>query len=205
MTDIKLLLATTNQGKIKEIKDFLKSLPVQVFSLHDLKVETFFDERGHTFLDNAQGKSLFYNQKWEDMILGEDSGLEVDHLEGAPGVISARFSGAGATDEKNILKVLSLMKDVSPERRQAKFISCMVLSKKGKILASFQEEVQGFITTEKIGQSGFGYDPIFYYPPLDKTFAELTPEEKNTVSHRGRALTRLKIYLEDWTKRRTEA
>jgi XTP/dITP diphosphohydrolase len=135
------------------------------------------------------------------MILGEDSGLEVDHLDGAPGVISARFSGPGATDEKNIIKVLRLIRDVPPERRQAKFVSCMVLSKQGKILASILEEVQGFITTEKKGQSGFGYDPIFYYPPLEKTFAELTPKEKNAVSHRGRALNRLKTYLEDYTQK----
>ncbi len=133
------------------------------------------------------------------MILGEDSGLEIDYLDGAPGIISARFSGPGATDEKNILKVLNLLEDVPKKSRQAKFVSCMVLSLRGKVLAQIQEEVQGFITTEKKGRYGFGYDPIFYYPPLQKTFAEISLEEKNKISHRGRALKRMKAYLESYT------
>ena len=159
----------------------------------------FFEEKGHTFLDNALGKSLFYGQKWKDMILGEDSGLAIDYLDGAPGIFSARFSGPGATDEKNILKVLGLLEDVAKKNRQAKFVSCMVLSLQGKVLTQIQEEVQGFITFEKEGRYGFGYDPIFYYPPLQKTFAELPPEEKNEISHRGRALKRLKDYLKEYT------
>jgi len=199
LTDTKLLLATTNQGKTQEIKDFLKSLPVQVFTLQDLKVRTFFEEKGHTFLDNARGKSLFYGQKWKDLILGEDSGLEIDYLDGAPGIISARFSDPGATDEKNILKVLDLLEGVPQKSRQAKFVSCMVLSLQGKILTQIQEEVQGLITIEKKGRYGFGYDPIFYYSPLHKTFAELSPEGKNKVSHRGRALKRLRDYLKEFT------
>jgi len=195
LTDTKLLLATTNRGKTQEIKEFLKSLPVRIYALHDLNIKAFFEEKGRTFLDNAEGKSLFYSQNWEDMILGEDSGLEIDHLDGAPGIVSARFSDPGATDEKNIQKVLLLMKDVPPKDRLARFVSCMVLSRKGKVLTTIQEEVQGVITTEKKGRSGFGYDPIFYYPPLQKTFAELAPAEKNKVSHRGQALIRLKDYL----------
>jgi len=198
LTDTKLLLATTNQGKTREIKNFLRSLPVHVFSLRDLKIRSFFEERGHTFLDNARGKSLFYGQEWQDMILGEDSGLEIDVLSGAPGIVSARFSGPAATDEKNILKVLDMLEKVPLKNRQAKFISCMVLTRQGKVLTQIQEEVQGFITSEKRGRHGFGYDPIFYYPPLQKTFAELSPEEKNTISHRGRALKRLKEYLDKW-------
>jgi XTP/dITP diphosphohydrolase len=201
LTDTKLLLATTNQGKIKEIKGYLHNLPVRVFSLHDLKITAFFEETGQTFLDNARGKSLFYSQDWEDMILGEDSGLEIDHLDGAPGIISARFSGPGATDENNIIKVLNLLRGVPPELRQAHFVSCMVLSQKEKVLTIIQEEVHGFIAREKKGRSGFGYDPVFFYPPLQKTFAELSPEEKNAVSHRGRALKRLRSYLESHTAR----
>lgn len=161
-------------------------------------MSSYFEEKGHTFLDNARGKSLFYSHNWKDMILGEDSGLVIDYLDGAPGIISARFSGSGATDEKNILKVLDLLKDVQPKCRQAKFVCCMVLSLQGRELAQIQEEVQGFITTEKKGNYGFGYDPIFYYPPLEKTFAELSPEEKNRISHRGRALIRLKAHLEEY-------
>jgi XTP/dITP diphosphohydrolase len=197
LTETKLLLATTNQGKTQEISQFLKGLPVHVFSLLDLRVRSYFEEKGLTFLDNARGKSLFYSRTWTDLILGEDSGLEIDCLNGAPGIISARYSGPEATDETNIQKVLHLMEDVPPESREAKFVSCMVLSRQRKILIQIQEEVRGFITTEKKGRHGFGYDPIFYYPPLKRTFAELLPEEKNRISHRGRALKRLKDYLKE--------
>ena len=199
MTDTKLLLATTNQGKTQEINDFLKNLPAQVFSLKDLKVRAFFEEKGRTFLDNARGKSLFYSQKWKDMILGEDSGLAIEYLDGAPGIFSARFSGPGATIEKNIMKVLDLLKDVPQKKRQAKFVSCIMLSLQGKVLTQIQEEVQGVITTETKGRNGFGYDPIFYFSPLKKTFAELSPDEKNKISHRGRSLKRLKDFLEEYT------
>ena len=196
MIDAKLLIATANQGKTAEIKTYLADLPIEVLSLSDINVREFFQEEGQTFLDNARGKSLFYSRNWEDLILGEDSGLEIDFLRGAPGILSARFSDPDATDEKNIDKVLSLMEGVPFEKRQARFVSCMVLSRRGEILAEIKEDVRGFITREKSGESGFGYDPIFFYPPLNTTFANLTPAEKNNISHRGRALKRLKDYLE---------
>ena len=196
MIDAKLLIATANQGKTAEIKTYLADLPIEVLSLSDINVREFFQEEGQTFLDNARGKSLFYSRNWEDLILGEDSGLEIDFLRGAPGILSARFSDPDATDEKNIDKVLSLMEGVPFEKRQARFVSCMVLSRRGEILAEIKEDVRGFITREKSGESGFGYDPVFFYPPLNTTFANLTPAEKNNISHRGRALKRLKDYLE---------
>jgi len=196
LIDAKLLIATANQGKTAEIKTYLADLPIEVLSLSEINVREFFQEEGQTFLENARGKSLFYSRNWEDLILGEDSGLEVDFLRGAPGILSARFSDPDATDEKNIDKVLSLMEGVPFEKRQARFVSCMVLSRRGEILAAIREDVRGFITREKSGESGFGYDPIFFYPPLNTTFANLTPAEKNNISHRGRALKRLKDYLE---------
>jgi XTP/dITP diphosphohydrolase len=128
--------------------------------------------------------------------------LAIDCLQGAPGVRSARFSDPGATDEKNIAKVLKLMEDVPEAERKARFVSCLVLSQKRKILAEITGEVRGVITFTKKGRFGFGYDPIFYYPPLDRTFAELSPEEKNAVSHRGQALKQLKAFLQthcNWT------
>jgi XTP/dITP diphosphohydrolase len=130
------------------------------------------------------------------------SGLAIDCLQGAPGVRSARFSDPGATDEKNIAKVLKLMEGVPEEERKARFVSCLVLSQKEKILAEITGEARGVITSTKKGRFGFGYDPIFYYPPLDRTFAELSPEEKNEVSHRGQALKQLKVFLQthcNWT------
>jgi XTP/dITP diphosphohydrolase len=191
----KLLLATTNQGKAKEIKSFLEELSLEIFTLQELNLNEAFQERGKTFSENARGKSLFHSEGWEGLTLAEDSGLEIEHLKGAPGVISARFSGPQATDEKNNKKVLELMKGVTSDKRKATFVSCMILAQKGKIIKEIKESVKGLITLKKRGGYGFGYDPIFYYPHVGKTFAELSPEEKNRVSHRGRALMKLKEFL----------
>jgi XTP/dITP diphosphohydrolase len=191
----KLLLATTNQGKTKEIKSFLEELSLEIFTLQDLNLKITFPEHGKTFAENARGKSLFYSERWEGLTLAEDSGLEIEHLKGVPGVLSSRFSGPQATDEKNNQKVLELMKGVPSEQRKARFVSSMILAQKGKIIKEIKESVKGLIAFKKRGSYGFGYDPIFYYPPRKKTFAELLPEEKNRVSHRGRALKKLKEFL----------
>lgn len=191
----KLLLATTNQGKAKEILSYLSDLCITIFILKDIDQTGFFTEDKKSFRENARGKSLFYNKFWPSLTIAEDSGLEIEHLNGAPGVLSARFSEPQATDEKNIQKVLELMKGVPFEQRKARFVSCFVLSQKGKILKEIIEYVEGFIAFDKKGRYGFGYDPIFFYPPLRKTFAELLPEEKNRVSHRGRSLKKLKVFL----------
>lgn len=195
MIEAKLLLATTNQGKTKEIEVYLGKLPIQIFSLLELNSKETFHEEGKDFLEIARGKSLFYSQKWEGFTLAEDSGLEIEYLNEAPGVLSARFSGPKATDQRNIKKVLDLMKGIPNKQRKARFVSCMVLSQKEKIIKEIKESVKGYITLEERGLFGFGYDPIFYYSPLRKTFAELLPEEKNKISHRGRALKKLKEFL----------
>lgn len=195
MIEAKLLLATTNQGKTKEIEVYLGKLPIQIFSLLELNSKETFHEEGKDFLEIARGKSLFYSQKWEGFTLAEDSGLEIEYLNGAPGVLSARFSGPEATDQRNIKKVLDLMKGIPNKQRKARFVSCMVLSQKDKIIKEIKESVKGYITLEERGLFGFGYDPIFYYSPFRITFAELLPEEKNKISHRGRALKKLKEFL----------
>ncbi|MFB0566346.1 MAG: RdgB/HAM1 family non-canonical purine NTP pyrophosphatase [Candidatus Aminicenantaceae bacterium] len=195
MTEKKLLIATTNQGKAREIKEYLACLPLKTLSLKEINTKAIFLEKGKTFINNARGKSAFYSQQYQILTLGEDSGLEIDYLKGAPGIFSSRFSGIHATDEKNIKKVLKLMKDVPFDKRKAQFVSCMVVTDKGKTIKEIKEKVNGFITFEKKGTHGFGYDPIFFYAPLNKTFAELSPEEKNRVSHRGRALNKLKAFL----------
>ena len=195
MNKRRLLLATTNQGKAREIETYLEDLNIEIISLKELGQSESFSETGTTFDENARGKSLFFSMNWEDLTLAEDSGLEIEVLNGEPGVLSARYSGEQATDEKNNRKVLERMEEVPSEKRQARFVSCMVLSQKGKIITEIKESVEGVITFEKKGTHGFGYDPLFYYPPLQKTFAELLPEEKNKVSHRGRALKKLKEFL----------
>ena len=195
MNKVKLLLATTNQGKAREIKSFLEDLPVIILSLKELDQLNPFSETGRTFDENARGKSLFYSSNWEGITLAEDSGLEIEALNGEPGVLSARYSGEQATDEKNNKKVLDRMKDVPSGERKARFVSCMVLSQKGEVIKEIKESVEGIIAFEEKVTHGFGYDPLFYYPPLKKTFAELPQEEKNKVSHRGRALKKLKAFL----------
>lgn len=201
MSKVKLLLATTNQGKAKEIKTYLKELPLEIYSLEEAGLKETFPERGKTFSENARGKSLFYSKNWEGLTLAEDSGLEIEHLQGAPGVLSARFSGPQATDEKNNQKVLELLKGLPIERRKARFVSYLALARRGEIIREIEEHVKGLIAFEKRGSRGFGYDPLFVFPPLGKTFAELHPEEKNKVSHRGRALKKLKEFLLQYLKR----
>jgi XTP/dITP diphosphohydrolase len=190
-----LLLATTNQGKTREIKRYLKDLPIEIHSLQELGQRKPFTETGRTFDENARGKSLFYSTVWDGLTLAEDSGLEIDALRGEPGVRSARYSGERATDQKNNLKVLERMKGVPSGKRNARFVSCMVLSKNGEVIKEIMESVEGMINLREKGSHGFGYDPLFFYPPLKKTFAELLPDEKNKVSHRGRALKKIKEFL----------
>jgi XTP/dITP diphosphohydrolase len=191
----RLLLATTNTGKLQEMQACLRGIPLQIFPLNALGEPEPFPEHGRTFSDNAHGKSLFYGRLWDGLTLGEDSGLEIDHLDGAPGVYSARFSGPEASDRSNIRKVLDLLRDVPEAQRTARFVSCMVLSRQGRVLTEILARAEGRILRSPRGVRGFGYDPIFYYPPLEKTFAELEREEKNRVSHRGQALSRLREFL----------
>jgi XTP/dITP diphosphohydrolase len=192
---IPLVLATTNAGKAREIRAALKGLPFKVMTPADIGVKAAYPETGTTFEANARGKSLHYSRKSGFLTLAEDSGLEVEALGGAPGIRSARFSGPGATDRKNNLKLLRLMKNVPAARRKARFVCCMALSLKGRTLKTVRGQVRGWITDGPEGESGFGYDPVFFYRPWGRTFGEILPARKNTVSHRGRALVRMKAFL----------
>ena len=195
MTRTKFLIATTNAGKVREIKRSLAGLPFEIVSLEEVLPGASFRERGKTFLDNARSKSLHYGRKSGLLTLAEDSGLEVDALDGAPGVHSARFSRPDPTDAKNNRKVLRLLANAPWKDRKAKFVCVMVLSRDGRVIREIYGEVRGVIDVAPKGENGFGYDPIFYYPKLGKHFAELGPDEKNAVSHRGRALKKLKTFL----------
>lgn len=195
MSRTPLLLATTNPGKLREIRKALAGLPLTVRGLADVTTGPSYRERGATFAANARGKSLRYSRRWEGLTLAEDSGLEVDALGGAPGVRSARFSAPRPTNEKNNRKLLRLLRGVPPGRRGARFVCVMVLSERGRVVREIRGQVRGRIGLEGRGRDGFGYDPLFYYPPLRRTFAELSPDEKNRVSHRGRALRGLVRFL----------
>ena len=198
MVKKKLLVATTNPGKVREIKKYLGDLPLEISDLKENKIDQKYEEKGKTFLENARGKAIFYSQFFKGLILGEDSGLEVEKLWGAPGVYSARFAGEGANDELNNEKLLTLLKGIPWEERKARFVSAQVLVENGKIIFETVESVDGYILEAPRGNYGFGYDPVFYYPPLKRSFAELLPEEKTKVSHRGKALNKLKEFLEKY-------
>ena len=196
MTERRLLLATQNPGKVREIRRALEGLPLKVVGLGDALPGLAHRERGRTFSENARAKSLFYSRKWSGLTLAEDSGLEVEALGGEPGVRSARFSGPRPSDEKNNRKILRLLGTVPPKERRARFVCVMVLALEGRVIGEFRGEVRGRIGLAPRGESGFGYDPLFNYRPLRKTFAELSPEVKNAVSHRGRAVRKLRAFLE---------
>jgi len=195
LTRTKLLIATTNAGKVREIRRSLAGLPFEIVSLAEVLPGASFREKGKAFLENARSKSLHYGRKSGLLTLAEDSGLEVDALDGAPGVHSARFSRPGPTDAKNNRKVLRLLANAPWKARKAKFVCVMVLSRDGRVIREIRGEVRGVIDFAPKGENGFGYDPVFYYPKLRKHFAELHPDEKNAVSHRGRALRKLKMFL----------
>jgi len=191
----KIVLATFNPGKVREIRESFRGLPLELLSLRDLPGANEVEEKGRTFLENARQKSLAYSLLSDHLTLAEDSGLDVDALGGAPGVFSARFSDPGATDEKNIRKVLRLLKGVPWPQRRARFVCQLVLSQRGRVLKTCRGQVRGIIAEEKRGERGFGYDPIFFYRPFGRTFAELPPDRKNAVSHRGRALRKMRPFF----------
>jgi len=190
-----LLLATRNPGKKREIQSLLKEIQpaIHILSLRDANVDADVEESGATFAENARLKADFFSGLTGWDTLGDDSGLEVMALDNRPGVFSARYAGKGADDDERIRKLLAEMENL--QDRRARFVSAVCLSRAGHPLASFAGMVRGEILREKKGSHGFGYDPLFYYPPLGKTFAELSLQEKNRVSHRARALQRVKNFM----------
>ena len=181
-----IVLATGNQNKVKEIKVLLKDSPVEIKSLADYGTLPSVVENGDTFEENAYKKAYHYARALGLPCLADDSGHVVDALEGKPGVHSARYAGENATDLEKCDKLLHEMKD--KENRTARFECVLSLATPGGPALTWEGSCEGEITRERHGESGFGYDPVFYYPEFGKTFAEVSMEEKNKVSHRGRAL-----------------
>jgi len=190
---IDLLIATTNAGKLKEIRKILSHF--RLHSLDSRKITRRAPETGDSFAANARQKAIFYSRLCPRFpVCAEDSGLEVAVLNGLPGVHSARFNREHPGDRNNILKLLDMLKD-QPERR-ARFVTVLALCWRETIIREFTGTVEGLILTRPLGSGGFGYDPVFYYPPLKKTFAQLPLHVKNRVSHRRRAFEQLKSYLD---------
>ncbi len=183
-----LVIATKNQGKVKEFKEILQGLPFKVLSLLDFPQCPDIEESGSTFRENAVLKAETLRDYTEHIVLADDSGLEVDFLEGKPGVYSARFAGEGSSDEENNRKLLGLLKDVPWEKRGAQFTCVIAISPPHRETVVVEGTCRGVITLEPRGNLGFGYDPLFLVPEYEKTFSELGPDIKNNISHRGNAM-----------------
>jgi len=191
-----LLVASNNQGKIREIKYALDGQFGRILSLKEAGIHISPEETGDTYLENALIKAKAAADFWEGWILSDDSGLEVDALGGRPGVHSSRFAGEDPTDAQNNEKLLKLLKEVPQDKRTARF-RCVVVLYHGKTQETLTAEgtCEGIITTSPKGTNGFGFDPLFYLPGLGRTMAELTFEEKMQISHRANALKQLKSKL----------
>ena len=200
---LELIIASNNKGKIKEIKQILSDINIQVFSLQDKNIDIDVEENGKTFAENAKIKAVeivkFLKSKGEEdfYVLSDDSGLCVDYLGGEPGVYSARYAGEHGNDKLNNEKLLKNLEGVEEKERSARFVCSMALVNENLECRAVEGYVEGRILTEALGVGGFGYDPLFFCNELNKGFGITDSIEKNKVSHRGNALKKLKQLLEE--------
>jgi len=184
-----IVLATTNKGKTREFQKLLKDFPITIKNLADFGPIPEVIEDGETFDDNAYKKASFTARVLGYPAIADDSGICVEALDGAPGVYSARYAGENATDADNVKKMLENLKN--HDNRNAAFKCVISIAVPTGAALTYEGDCKGVITDEPIGDNGFGYDPLFFYPQLNKTFAQLTIEEKGEVSHRGRAIKQI--------------
>ena len=199
----KLVVASNNAGKIKEIKRILSDINIEVVSLKDIGLDIDVEEDGLTFEDNARKKcteiykELVKRGENNFIVMSDDSGLEVEYLNSEPGVFSARYAGEHGNDKKNNEKLLLNLKGVDYKNRKARFVCQLAIINYKNEYKSIRGTVEGYILENQKGNEGFGYDPLFFYEPLNKSFAELTLEEKNKISHRGLALKKFREIIEE--------
>lgn len=189
-----LVIATKNSGKLSEFKQMLEGLPYRILSLADFPPIEIHED-GSSFDENALIKAKTVAAQTGFAALGDDSGLEVKALAGMPGIYTARYAGEDASDRDNIEKLLSEMKNIPWQRRQARFVCSLALVFPDDGFFIERGFCEGMIATSPRGEHGFGYDPIFYLPQFDKTMAELTDQEKNRISHRALAVRKIKMHL----------
>jgi XTP/dITP diphosphohydrolase len=189
MSRISVVIATRNKGKVEEIRGLLHGYDVEIKTLDDFDPIPEVIESGNTFEENARLKASFTAKTLELPAIADDSGLVVDVLNGAPGVYSARYAGDKATDEQNNLKLLKALKGI--KTRNGRFEAAVAIALPEGEAITYTGKVEGVILEAPDGNMGFGYDPLFYYPPFSKTFARMTNEEKNKISHRGMAFKKL--------------
>ncbi len=193
-----IIIATSNEGKAKEFKDLFASYGYEIKTLLDFPEIGDVPETGNTFAENAFQKASAISKELNTIVLADDSGLEVDALNGKPGIYSARFAGEHGNDVKNNEKLLAALEGLPLEERTANFHCSLVMVGPDKEALHVEGEVSGQILEEEKGQHGFGYDPLFYLPELDRTMAELPSEQKNKISHRAQAIEKLKEHLDEW-------
>lgn len=184
----KIIFATSNEGKMKEIREILKDLDIQLFSLADVGLNPDIDENGITFEENAVIKAKHVMEMTDEIVLADDSGLEVDYLDKAPGVYSARFMGENTSYNIKNQYIIDQLARAEDDERSARFVCVIACAfPEGEVITT-RGTIEGTIAKEIYGEHGFGYDPIFYVPEYHCTTAQLLPEQKNEISHRGKAL-----------------
>lgn len=198
MANKTIIIATKNRGKATEFVNVFNAYGYEVKTLLDFPEIPDVPETGATFKENAYQKAFAISERLNTIVLADDSGLEVDALNGQPGIYSARFAGEHGNDEKNNHKLIDALADTPESRRTANFHCSLVLVGDNKEPLHVTGEVNGYILKEPRGTNGFGYDPLFYLPEYDRTMAELTNQEKNKISHRGKAIEKLKVDLDEW-------
>ena len=189
---MEVIVATRNKGKIQEIRDALKGSDLRIYALSDFPDVPEIEEDGNSFAENALKKARFYSKVFGKLTIADDSGLEVDGLKGLPGIYSARYAGERASGRENNQKLLREIRDVPISKRGARFRCIIAMRSPDGREAIAEGSCKGRIGWKEKGRKGFGYDPLFVLPKYGKTMAELTLEEKNRVSHRGKALRKLK-------------
>jgi XTP/dITP diphosphohydrolase len=193
-----LLLATTNEHKLDEYRTILRELPFTFLSLRDVRLDMDVEETGTTFAENALLKARAYAQAANMLALADDSGLEIDALGGAPGIYSARFAGRETPYAERFRLILARLQDVPVSQRTARFRCAIALAEPSGYTRVVEGIIEGLIAESPRGENGFGYDPIFLVPEYGKTTAEMAPEEKHRISHRGRAADAARRLLENW-------
>lgn len=189
-----IVVATNNKGKLRELSEML--VGYNILGQSEVGADIDVEETGTTYEENAFLKARAVREYTDKYIIADDSGLEVDVLNGEPGLYSARYAGDNTTPDQGMAKLLEKLEGYNPEEKTAHFISCIVLIEPNGREHSFYGRCDGLITDKKIGDKGFGFDPIFWFDEYGKTFAQLTADEKNAVSHRHKALEKLKAYLD---------
>lgn len=193
--DSRLVLATTNPNKVHEIRSILAGVPYELVGLDRFPPIPAPEEHGRTFAENARLKAAAYAAATGELVVAEDSGLEIDALDGAPGVASARYGGADAKYPDKFALIHEALRARGAPTSTARFVCAVALARGSSVLFETRGIVEGTIAPLPRGDGGFGYDPIFFYPPYGKTLAEATAQEKASVSHRGKAFRHLKEYL----------